>query len=97
MTTATTVPAFAACEALFTANPDAVTDEGDSGEVMSITVADTAGNLGFSHLRLVRHDTAMGRFYRLYPPDDDLAILTIARDGGVSGEIAQDLASAVVR
>ena len=31
MTTATTTPAFAACEALFDANPDHVTDEGDAG------------------------------------------------------------------
>ena len=94
MTTAT--PAFAACEALFTAHPDAVTDDGDAGQVMNVTIADIAGTIGFSRVRLVRHDTAMGIFYRLYPPDEDLAILTIARDSAF-GEIAQDLAEAVVR
>jgi hypothetical protein len=92
-----TTAAFAACEALFTTSPDRVTDEGDGGQVMHITVADIAGTLGASHLRLVRHDTVMGRFYRLYPPDDDLAILTIAPEGGTYGEVAQDLASATVR
>jgi hypothetical protein len=95
MTTGTSL-AFAACEALFTAHPDAVADEGDSGEVMSITIADTAGIIGFSRVRLVRHDTVMGRFYRLYRMDDDLAILTITRNGGpVCDEIAADLAAAV--
>ncbi len=89
-TTGTTTPAFASCEALFTANPDMVADEGDAGAVMPVIVAGR-------RFRLVRHDTVMGIFYRLYPPDDDLAILTIARDNSVSGEIAQDLASAVVR
>jgi hypothetical protein len=97
MMTTDSTPAYAACEALYAANPDAIADEGDSGQVMNITVADTAGTLGVSHLRLVRHATVMGIFYRLYPPEDDLAILTITRDNGVSGEIAQDLASAVVR
>lgn len=88
MTTGTTAPAFAACEALFTANPDAVTDEGDAGQLMPVTVAGR-------RLRLVQHDTAMGRFYRLYPPASDLAILTIATDCDIPAAIAAQLAAAV--
>jgi hypothetical protein len=86
--TAGTTTAFAACEALFTAHPGAVTGEGDSGQVMPVVIAG-------QRLRLVRHDTAMGRFYRLYQPDDDIAILTVAVDNDVSMEITAQLAAAV--
>ena len=50
--------------------------------------------IGGRSLRLVRHDTVMGRFYRLYPVGDDLAIATIAPQGG-SPELAARLAAAV--
>jgi hypothetical protein len=81
-------PAFAACEALFDANPAAIADEGDAGQVMPVILFDR------HDLRLVRHDTVAGRFYRVYPPDD-LAILTISRDIGVSEAITQDLREAI--
>ena len=59
-------PAFAHCEALFDAHSELVTDEGDSGQVMPVITGGRA-------LRLVRHDTVVDRFYRLYPMDSDLA------------------------
>lgn len=89
MTTDTAItPAFGACEELFAAHPDSITDEGDSGRLMPVTVAG-------GRLRLVQHDTAMGRFYRLYQLDDDLAILTIAPDYDIPAGIAAHLAAAV--
>jgi hypothetical protein len=85
----TTAPAaFAACEALFTASPDRVTDEGDAGQVMPVTASGRP-------LRLVRHDTAMGRFYRLYPVDGDLAVATVAPEGDSPAGVEAYLAAAV--
>lgn len=39
MTTEPSTDAYVACEALFAAHPDAIADEGDSGQVMAITAA----------------------------------------------------------
>ena len=97
--TETVSPAFASCEALFAANPADVIGEDDGGQVLTVTVPGGRLASAGTRLRLIRHATVMGIFYRLYPEDSDLAIPGIPpidRDNWVASEIAQELAAAAV-
>lgn len=93
-------PAFAVCEELFAAHPDAVTDEGDSGEVMAITVPGGRLAPAGTCLRLVRRATVHGIYHCLYPVGRDLGDPPVVSLGGrdtwVPEEIARELAAAVV-